>query len=1253
MKKTICSLALFAGSFFAAGAAEKSDFTVSKSDIHQGYVVKRIWLQSYAIPDVTIGNTTYSNVDILPVDAVPDNAANIQITLGKERKKPFALVRIPVYNNANGMMQQLASFSINVTEKAVSTTAGNAAQKTTSITNSPLATGKWYKVAVSYTGLCKIDYDFIASKLGITGPINSASIRVFGRGGNMLSENNAVARPVGLTEDAIWVNDGGDGAFGKGDYFVFFAEGPVSWNYDSTTKHYKHVKNLYEDKGYYLLNFDGEAGKRVGTQDAVPAGNVTVNSYDDYVVFDEDDISPAKFGKTWWWKEEFSNNIGKSTQHTVTMDLGDNTGMAYFKMRASSSCPNPGSTLNASINGQPGGNFVFYAATDNNLVGDANRPFDQNDVSDWTAVVTGQVPINITYQPTATDGRAFLDYIEANVRRPLAFRGSAVNFRDASSVANGNIASFELGNANSNTQVWDVTDPQNPVRMKGTLNGSTYTFSQDAGSLHEYAAMNSDQLLIPEYAGTVDNQNLQGQDQTDMVIVSHPDFLNAANKIADFHRNHDHIRVTIVTPQQIYNEFSSGGQDITAIRDYMKMFYDRAGNDSTQMPRYLLLFGDASYDYKNRVAGNTNFVPTHESYESYTELSSYCDDDFYGMLDDNENIETIGIANTLDIGIGRLPVKTLDEAEGVVNKIKQYKAPSSLGPWRLSTTLVADNEDGAGPHMDDEEIMEATINSQSNLYNATKVYEDAIPFTSTPGGARAPEANKMINDQMYKGTVLINYSGHGNTEVLSHERIVTQDDYNKWTNLNKMPFSVTATCDFGQFDQPQFVSAGEQIVLKKDGGVISSVTTVKLVFQSSNRELNRDYLKAQFEKMDDRWNTFGDAFRIGKNITYSVATTGSSDIINFRKFALLGDPALLPDFPEHSIYVNNIKDVATGLNTDTMSALGSYEVSGYVGDSKRAPFDNFNGRLYVTIYDKPRVVSTISGIGKTFTVRNNIIYKGKATVVDGKFAFAFIAPKDINYDMGNAKISLYAENGETDAAGADYSYSIGGYSDHPIYETDGPVVRAFIGDSLFRNGGLTGSNTLLYAILEDETGINVSGNSVGHDLVAILDGDVENQYILNDYYETEYNTYKRGYVNFPMSNISDGRHRITIKAWDVNNNSGTGSVDFEVANGNIVKIQKVMNYPNPFRDVTHFVFENNHPNEYMYGEVNIYNEQGVLVRNLKQVFQTGVSRSNEITWDGTDNNGAKQPSGVYLYRMRIVSDKGAEDMGYQKLVLIR
>lgn len=1223
---------------------------VSEMDIQAGYIARRIDLEGYSKPVIILENIVFEDVKTMRDDAIPSKPERFDVLLGKDRKKAFAVVRIPAYSYAdNGSLKRIASLTIDYTEQppiAAEKNSERTAAKGTADIMSPLATGTWYRLSVPATGLYKVDYDFISSKLGVKN-ISSDHIRLFGNGGKMLPERNSPTGIKGLEENAIWINDGGDGNFGQGDFFVFYAQGPLNWSPSANGLELVQEKNFYSDAGYYLLNFDALADKRITQQNTTPAGNYTTGHYSGVVLHEQDLSNPQKFGK-YWWGEEFATGPGKQASHTFTLNLGNYVDAATFRINVVNTSTQPG-LFNISINGQQMGTADVSGADNYEY---APKALGAEKTWDLQGLPSS-CNVKIDYSTGVSDGEGWLDYIRVNLRKPLTMEGNSLLFSDLKSVAPGNIATYNLGNANGNTQVWDITDPQNPVAMKGSLNGSTFSFSQDADKLHWFAAMNNTDLPTPSFIGNVPNQNLYGSGQVDYIIVTHPDFKNAAERLADFHRQRSGMRVIVATTTQVYNEFSSTGQDISAIRDFARMFYERAGMNEAEMPKYLLLMGDASYDYKDRIKNNTNFVPTFEAKESFQFLETYSNDDFFGFLDDNEEIERYDIVNALDIGVGRIPAKSSSEAEAVVSKIIHYKSPATLGAWRLSTLFVADDNDNAGDHLEDAELMNTVVNDNSEIHNASKVYLNAVPFVSTPGGARAPDANKAINDAIFKGVFLFNYNGHGNTTVLAHERIVAKDDYNKWRNLDKMPFMVTATCDFGQFDQPSFVSSGEELMLKANGGVIATLTTTHLVYAYANNMLNREFLAGQFQHINGKWNTFGDAMRIGKNSTYSQASTTSDVIKNFRKFVLLGDPALEPNFPEFFIKTESVKDGATGQPAASIGALGEYVIDGKVTDVNGNLLGDFNGTLAVTIFDKPRKVKTVNGESKTFQVQNNTIYKGKASVSNGKFSFSFIAPKDINYEPGSGTISYYADNGKTDAAGRDTMVTVGGASDNPKQENNPPVVKPFIKDSLFRNGGLTGSNTAIFAILEDETGINVSGNAVGHDLTAILDGDESKPYIMNDYYETAPNTYKRGYVYFPVEGIPDGRHRFTIEAWDVNNNSGEGHVDFEVADGKVVKVQNLMNYPNPFRDVTHFVFEHNHPDVDLSAEINIYSTSGMLMRNLKQDFVSSGSRSHEVTWDGTGDNGAKLPAGVYIYRMMIKAGKGIETTAYQKLVIVR
>ena len=1246
MKKTAIILSLFMILALPFSLSAYSvTYQVKPGDIADGYIIQKIWLGEYATPLVSISGINYiGNVD-LPLHAKTGTPDSFQTAIGMDHKKPFAVIRIPAFVTLSGTVAQVSSYTLHITEQHNTSRVG---ARYTDTGSSVLAAGKWYKIGITQTGFYKIDLALIKT-MGIDpSVVNPANIRVFGNGARMLPENNSAARPADLTENAVLVNSGSDNTFTASDNAVFYAIGPVVWNKDSIDQRFTHEKSFYTDTAYYFITFDKGPGLHIAPQGTVTPGTLqTVTDFNYYDVHEQDLVNPAQLGKK-WYDEEFGQVVG-NTSETFTFHLGYAISSLYCDVAFAGTSDVGGNSVNVSLNSNLIGSYTMGASAGDQVMAYNN--------GGWTgACGSATANVQLNFVPLDGTGLGYLDYIEINGRRPLIMTSDQMSFRDWKSTGPGNTANYQLQGANGNTAVWDVTDPQAPVLMKGSLSGTTYSYTQDASILHEFAAMNSLNLYTPQYTGMVPNQNLHGAKQTDCIIVTNPLFLDQANQIAAYHEAHDHLRVIVATTTEVYNEFSSGGQDVSAIRDFARMFYKRAGTDTTQMPQCLLLFGGASYDYKNRLANNSNFVPVYESGESFNDLDAFSGDDFFGFLDDNDDINNYSRVNVLAIGVGRLPARTTSDADNLMNKIITYNSPATLGPWRISATIVADKgcNDPAGDHLDDAQAMARQVaSSGNNLYNVAKVYVDAIPIISTPAGARAPNANAAIDNQVFKGTFLINYNGHGNPTVWSTERILTEDDYNSWNNPNMLPFMVTATCDFGQYDHPQFVSAAEQLVLRGSGGVIAVLTTTEAVYASYNHELNIQYLSAQFTRgANGSWSSFGKAYRTGKNATY-LTSTDSEQLINFRKFSLLGDPALVPDFPQYNVVLDSVADNISGLHADTVKALGAYVLNGSVRDNSGNIITGFNGLASVSFYDKQRSITTISGCNEVFSVQDNLIYKGRVTVSSGLFKVSFITPKDINYFFGTGKVSTYAQNDVTDGAGTDTAITVGGFSDNPVISSAAPMVRPYINDSLFVNGGITGNKTSLYVALFDETGINVSGNNVGHDMTAVLDGNVANPYTLNDYYETAPNTYQRGYVTFPLAGLSDGHHSITVKAWDVNDNVGEGTVDFIVLDSSVVAIQSLMNYPNPFTHTTNFVFEHNHPEETLDVQIYIYNTSGALMKTINQSITPGDSRTNEITWNGTANNGSLLPAGVYVYRLNMTTEKGLRSGAYQKLVIIR
>ncbi len=1250
MKKFFLCVWLIGAAPFYLAAQQKvtvSHHIVDASGIgDQGIVSERVYLQYNTTPQVKLINIKTEQVDRLPAGATPSSSFDADILRSTERKKPVAIVKIPAYRVSGGKTEKLLSYDLELTEYDDGTS-GPTSRRPTGVPHSVLASGNWYKIAIPSRGVYKIDYAFLQS-MGINpSTINPANIRLYGNGGTVLPERVSSSQPDDLIENAITVSSSGS-SFGQNDYILFYANGPVLWSKDSLNKTFRHTSNYYENKSYYFLNFDIGPGKRIGSEPASGTASYNVTAFDDYALFEGDSVNLGSIGKTWWAYKMNSVNSASLTQ-TMNVNLGAVSGSNVKITTSVGNINNSSSnTVEVKFNGTVIKNFSLGQAPLNYLL-----------IASSSETLTAPAPggngtssLQFRYYPNGS-GAAYVDFARFNYRRQPIFPGGQFAFRDweTAGLPAGQNASYTLQNANTGLQVWDITDPLTPVNLQGSLSGSNYTFTRAGNSLKEFISFDGSQFGTPTSIGPISNQDLHGLGHTDFLIVTPGLFKAAADDLAEFHRQKEGITVTVATVDQIYNEFSSGGQDIGGIRNFIKMFYDRADNES-EMIKNVLFMGAASYDYKDRLSFNTNFTPTYETAASEVSTSAYASDDYFGLLDENESITGI---DKLDIGIGRIPALDATEAQNAVNKIKNYVSPASFGPWKNVVTYVADDKDnpasenGTINHLNDCEEVNQFYYDSIQVFNLYKIYGDAYSQINTPAGGRYPMVNKAINDQIFNGTFLVSYSGHGSPDRWAHEAILTADDYGAWRNKNKLPVMITATCDFGRFDDPGHRSAGAKLSINPEGGSIAMVTTTQLVYANQNTDLNKAYTRSQFTRnASGNWRTLGEALTEAKN-RYSTD--------NNHKYVVLGDPALKMAMPVHNVVTEKLKmiDGENTLDTDTIKALGKYILTGFIKDNNGNVLTNFNGPIYVTVFDKKRKVQTVNpdeDVTPSFMLQTNVVAKVKGTVTNGAFSATFIAPKDINYDYGHGKISYYANNEVTDASGLDTAITVGGYNDNAEEDNDAPIVQPYIDNDKFRNGGVTGPNPLLFVKLYDNNGINISGSSVGHDLVGILDDDVQNPFIMNNYYTTEQNDYRKGYINFPLYNLPEGIHTLRVKAWDVYNNSGEGTVVFEVRNKEKGFISDLYNYPNPMKEITHFVFQHNQEGEKMDVTLMIYTAAGRLVKTIKQNLETTGNRT-EITWDGLGEGGAPLSKGVYFYRLQAKTSKGVTATAYQKLVLLR
>ena len=1114
-------------------------------------------------------------------------------------------------------------------------------------TSSVLASGDWYKIGVSQSGIYRIDIPFM-SKLGLnTSNIASSSIRLFGNGQGMLPEACSGKITDDLQEISIVVEDGGDGVFNGSDYLLFYSEGPHQWEQDSVGRTFHYMKNLFSETCYYFLNIGG-SGKRIG---AGPGFNNPTSVVQSFIGRSSHVLDTFNFlgsGKE-WFGEEFANSPGKVLSRTFNMPMPGRIVTQPLTIRARFAARSVGSNSRFAISAN-GQNFLQLDIPATTSI--PTDPFAKTETGTASNVAPqNDVALKIDFTPGSFNAQGWLDGFEIFSTRNLSMNGAGqLAFRDWATVSAGNILEFRIQNASAKVRVWDVTIPGNPVLMPTSLTGSELRYVNDGSVLREYVAFSADSAFAPQPVGKINNQNLHGSALVDMLIIASEVTLPEANRIAQHHLQKDNLKSLVVTANQVFNEFSSGTPDPTAIRDYVKMFYDRANGDSTKRPKYLLLFGDASFDYKNRLSSNTNLVPAYESQNSLDPLNTYTSDDFFGFLDDEDDINSSSHLNLLDIGIGRIPAKDANEARNYVDKIIQYTSPQAFGAWRNNHTFVADDED-FNLHLHDAEVITASAKSANPVFIQDKIYLDAYQQIGGAGGARYPDANRASDENIYNGTLLYNYTGHGGFRRLAEEVILDQDSINQFNNPFKLPLFVTATCDFAPYDDPRINSIGENILLREKTGAIALMTTTRLVFAFSNKIMNQNYLRVALQRKPDRtYRTLGEAVKEAKNLTY--LTFG--DVVNNRKFTLLGDPALRIAFPGNKIATTaiNNKPVST---VDTLKALQQVTVAGSVTDAAGNLIPGFDGTVYVSVFDKAQNFTTrgndADSYAEAFSVQKNLIYKGKVKAQNGQFEVKFIVPKDINYQFGPGNIVYYAENGIADGNGNFTGFIVGG-SDSASTDNVGPEIKAYLNDEKFVNGSITNNRPVLIVKLQDSSGINILGTGIGHDLVATLDNDPKSSFMLNRSYESELDNFRKGVVRYQLPEISAGLHVLKIKAWDVANNSNEAQLEFEVRKSEDLVLERVINYPNPFTTRTSFWFQHNHPFESLQVRVQIFTVTGKLVKTLARTIVAEGNLVTDLEWDGKDDYGDKLGRGVYVYVLQVRTASGKLAQKIEKLLIL-
>lgn len=1153
----------------------------------------------------------------------------------------------------DGQIKRINNVTI---QKTVVSVSSNNVQKdfaTESVLKS--GSGEWYKISVKEDGIHKID-KVLLEALGIdVSSLNPQHINIYGNGEGRLPELNSVRRSDDLALNPIQVIGEGDGVFDDNDYILFYGWGPDRW-YGKDDGTFEQDKNIYSTVSYYFININSSGVPVRIENEIAPVSPSThsISSYSFRAIHELDVVNMVSAGQR-WYGELFDVELTKTFNFTV---------------------PNP----------EPGFTSKIKAtiATNNKSTSGTSQSYSLNGtslfsgvlpaISDWgrstnaMSFTSGSANLNFTISITrnTADVLTYLDRIELNTRRKLIFTNNQFNFSDLSVVGSGNVGSYTIQNFPTNGFVWNVTDRRAPKLVQGSLSGSNYTFVSAMDTITEFVASDGSIFLSPTKIGKVENQNLHGLPFATYLLVTNKSFLSQANRLADLHRGNG-TSVHVATTEEIFNEFSGGALDPVGIRMFVKMFYDRAALLPDSKPKYLCLFGDGTFDPKGRVGAGTNYIPTFQvvgNLNNEHHIYNIVTDDFYGMLDDNEAISSV---DKVDIGVGRILVSDALIAKQQVDKIEHYMkngstlftannvncvdgvSTSTFGDWRTKVVNIGDDENYFV--VNDLEPTYNYIKSSYPEMNVDKLYLDAFPRTVTAGGYRFPQVVDAINERFDKGALIINYVGHGGEVGLAEERIITIPQIDAMKNIDNLPLMVSATCEFTKYDDPSRVSAGELMALNPQGGAIALMTTTRSVFYTVNSNTVEEFFNNVFVRHSDfRPRTFGE-------ITMETKIN-VNDGDNKMAFTLIGDPGLQFALPRYKMVVDSINGLSPALEVDTIQALSKVKIKAHLEDFSGNVLTGFNGVASPSLYDKPKSLQTLGqNTGLTsvvpFELQRNIIYRGKSTVQNGRFEFEFVAPKDIDYSYGFGKISLYANSTTTDGIGQDKRVIVGGVNPNGLDDNIGPEINLYLNSNSFVNGGLTNENPYLIAEIFDENGVNTVGNGIGHDITAVLDEETSNPIVLNDYYTSDLDTYQSGKVRYQLTDLAPGKHTLSFKIWDVNNNSSTTRVEFVVQEESELKLDHVLNYPNPFTTSTEFFFEHNQCCVNLEAQIQIFTVTGRLVKTINKAINTVGYRTEPMPWDGKDEFGDQLAKGVYVYHLKVRTQDGKTAEKLEKLVLLR
>lgn len=1222
---------------------------------------------------------TVSNKDLFDLDKnlIQDyDIADINYYYSEGER--YASVHVGLFKNVKGKVQRLSSFDVTETNNLAS----NLSAAKVGTTQNPLSSGTFYKIKVDKSGIFRVTTQFLKDNGMNPSNINPKNFRIYGNGGVMLSEFNQDIKYSALQENAIQVVGEDDGVWNDNDYALFYAQGPNGYNLynnsngngvkrtDGRNDRSENLKNIYEDFSYYYINFDKGEGKRVQNIDVNLPATTLISRYDDYQVINKDERNLVKVGRIWVEDQSFITDKAVTFNLNSPIQSGD---VIRYRTNAVA-WRSQNNKIDFNINGQNPDSRV--------LVSTGLNPLPDFYPVQYTGVINNLSgnQITINYKPdisTNPNGTFYLDYVEVQYKEDLKYNGSQMNFRDFSlATGTGTQYGFSVSNTGNMEQIWDVTDITNANRRVNKATGSgSFNFGYAASNPNfnnEFVAFRADAAFSPQFVGRIANQNLSALQNVDYLIITTPPFMSQAQRIANYHQTKNNYNVQIVDTDKIYNEFGSGSKDLTAVRDFITKLNTPSGT-----LKYVFILGDTSYDYKNRISNNSNIVSSYQSEESTDFVGSYVTDDYIVMTFPQTSEYLYN--NLPALPVGRLPAANPTEAANMIDKTLAYYnslpgQSTPFGEWRMKLDFIVDDDrDNGTPFhntMNNSLVNTFEIPASTDLkeYNVKKLYMDAFQAQSTAGGRRYPQVNQAISNDIGNSLYLF-YFGHGGINGWAQERVLTTTEIqnsNNFSNVySRFPFVSTITCEFTLWDEPSTFSAGEQFIKLKQGGPAAMITSSRAVSVSYGELFTDLYTKEMFRMTGDDFNTIGNAHLNAKKLK-----PGDS---NHLKVNVLGDPAMKLSRPQRLLVIDNIETPVPGL----IRGLDFVKVTGHINNTNGTVNTSFNGRVVINIFDKRLNKNTLNNPGGLtpvlqYTEEGSAIVKASGTAVNGVFTVEFYVPKDINYAVGDGRILGYADNKSIDVFN-NQTVRVGDLNPNGINDNEPPKVKLYMNNTNFANGGITDQNPMLLACLTDDTGINSTGSGIGHDITVYLDGQIINTVVLNDFFSSGEGNgclnpaladYQKGNVSYPFRNLALGQHQLTFKVWDINNNSTSETLNFEVkdeADQHLI-INRPLNWPNPFTNKTYVQFEHN-CDDILDVNVQIYTITGKLVRTLTNVvvaepFLQGFRTPRQaIEWDGKDDFGDTVAKGTYIFKIFAKSQNQEKCKGsataVEKMVLLK